>query len=533
MDWLSRFPAAAHDAAAPLIRIYETAPSMECVLNLIRIACAHGAIDLGVALAREAGAPCAPLAALLTEAELHTLAGRPADAVDAARKAVLLAPDAGQAWCALAVALDGAGDEGAAVSAMIRAKNAGYAYTGGPYPLLMLWLQACGDFNPRIAEILKPCPLLGRASEHLDARTEAVIESLLDAHTRAFELNPPHLPWLPRPAPSEPARRLKILLLHSDPVSNSQNNSHDDNIDYFGASAMKLGHEFRVAAGSELVMMNRVGQKRTRAELAEGLRLLNAEIAEFKPDLVISDGNFAHDETTLRPADLADRAARGFRWVVAMSDLYEKDDGFDAFESWNDADCILHFNRRTILHIANRHAAKSFYWPVVPFEPSEFTPRPHEARDKNFTIVGYGARGREIFAAIVGGHLPAHIQIHDKSKDLALPMPKYRALLGQSRMVFSNGIISNNLRIVTARVFETIWSGALLFEESGSDADKFLVPFVHYVPFANAHQLVAFAQFFGKHEDRRRAIADRGKAHLDTHFAPGIFWGNLRAHLGI
>lgn len=91
-------------------------------------------------------------------------------------------------------------------------------------------------------------------------------------------------------------------------------------------------------------------------------------------------------------------------------------------------------------------------------------------------------------------------------------------------MVFSNGIISNNLRIVTARVFETIWSGALLFEESGSDADKFLVPFVHYVPFANAHQLVAFAQFFGKHEDRRRAIADRGKAHLDTHFAPDIFW---------
>jgi spore maturation protein CgeB len=87
--------------------------------------------------------------------------------------------------------------------------------------------------------------------------------------------------------------------------------------------------------------------------------------------------------------------------------------------------------------------------------------------------------------------------------------------------------VTPNFRIVTARVIEALCAKGLLLEEIGSDVEELLVPFIHYVPFSNLHQFVAYSQYFQKHEDRRQEIADAGHDWSQKHFSSKQFWAQL------
>jgi len=51
---------------------------------------------------------------------------------------------------------------------------------------IQLGLGALGEASARIAEMTKPCPILGWASTQLDPMAEAIITTQLDQHLRTF-----------------------------------------------------------------------------------------------------------------------------------------------------------------------------------------------------------------------------------------------------------------------------------------------------------------------------------------------------------
>jgi hypothetical protein len=163
-----------------------------------------------------------------------------------------------------------------------------------------------------------------------------------------------------------------------------------------------------------------------------------------------------------------------------------------------------------------------------------FQPLAPADRSIDLCVIGSLNRGREFYAKIMeGSGFPGLYLVHDRSSAKALSVSDYRAHLCRSRMVFNNGTITANQRILTGRAFETIYSGALLLEESGNDLDQLYLPWVHYLPFANVHQLTALAQYVQVREDIRQAITERALAWTRTYFAPADFWRHLRARLAL
>jgi len=111
-------------------------------------------------------------------------------------------------------------------------------------------------------------------------------------------------------------------------------------------------------------------------------------------------------------------------------------------------------------------------------------------------------RGDWLRAASMLG-IPMKAIMHGREKATAPDFEGYLKFLTDALMIFNTGHMYPTMSCVTGRVFEAIYAQALLFEEVESDINDFFVPFVHYIPYSNIHELVQLAQFFILHPDQR------------------------------
>ncbi len=268
-------------------------------------------------------------------------------------------------------------------------------------------------------------------------------------------------------------------------------------------------------------------------QVGAGTAILDREIDKIRPDIVLMDGNFMGHPGTIEPAFFSNRAQRGLKLVVTIPDLYDRK--ANVFDYWaGEADLLVYLNRRTSHVESSPFADKALYWPGLPFEAEMFAPLVDGEKAIDLCMIGSLNRGREYYAKLMEGlGFPGFYLIHDRSSGQALSVEDYRRRMAQSKMIFNNGVISTNQRIVTARVFEIIYSGAVLLEESGSDLDGLYLPWVHYLPFANIHQFAALCQYMQRHDDQRQAMTQRALAWTKTHFPGRYFWNSLLHRLGI
>ena len=455
--------------------------------------------------------------------------------LDCAARAVQTWPGARRAWYLLSIGLVVMGHQSAARLAMLKAVRVGYE----PQPpwlfeTFMLYLEASGEDMPRVAEILKPCPIVGRMQKHLDPVVASTIDQLIQGHVARFDAGQFELPRLiPKKLDACLAGPLKILMLHTEFVNLDgvlNGNLRNDIADVLEYSAQAQGFEVYRSQATDLLICS---PSVTEADIYNALDLIDQEIDRFKPDILLVDANFMSQANSLQPVHLAAYRARGLKVAAVIGDLY--DTRPNLLDHWGlGCDVMIYFNSCTSHPGASQYRDKAMYWPGLPFEDSMFQPSAPADRVIELCVIGSLNRGREYYAKIMeGSGFPGLYLVHDRSSGMALPVPEYRAQLCRSRMVFNNGTITANQRILTGRVFETIYSGALLLEESGNDIDQLYVPWVHYLPFANVHQLNALAQFIQSREDIRQAMTERALAWTKTHFAPAYFWQTLRARLAV
>jgi hypothetical protein len=474
-------------------------------------------------------------AALIEQFQAFADRGEHEAMLDCAARAVQTWPGARRAWYLLTIGLVVAGFQSAARLAMLKAVRVGYE----PQPpwlfeMFMLYLEASGEDMPRVAEILKPCPIFGRMQKHLDPVVASTIDQLIQGHVARFEsghFNKPRL--IPGKLDAEFDRPLKILMLHTEFVNLGgvlNGNLRNDIADVLEYSAQAQGFDVYRSQATDLLICS---PSVTETEVNNALALLEQEIERFRPDILLVDANFIGQANSLQPVHLAAYRARGLRIAAVMGDLY--DTRPNLLDHWGlGCDVMIYFNSCTSHAGATMYRDKAMYWPGLPFEDSMFKPLAAAERSIDLCVIGSLNRGREYYAKIMeGSGFPGLYLVHDRTAEKALPVSDYRAHLCRSRMVFNNGTITANQRILTGRVFETIYAGALLLEESGNDIDQLYVPWVHYLPFANVHQLTALAQYVQAREDIRQAMTQRALEWTRTHFAPAGFWQHVRARLAL
>ncbi len=453
----------------------------------------------------------------------------PEDARKIARAHLHQNPDDPQNWFSLARALLDQGARSEAQAVMIQAVDRGFdGWSPESFDLIQLGLSALGEYSARIAEMTKPCPVLGRADTDLDPAAEAIITCLLDQHLADFEVNRP-----PAPSPLDdyvyvtPSNPLRILTLFGIPRPGEQ---ITDIPDGYENSARALGHDVRRLMVTNDLIYD-LSRERSGETLNAALAAFDLELARFRPDLVVMDGNFIGHHGTIRPEHFAERQAWDYRLMVVIPDVYDTQPNF--FDYWaREADLVVYLNRKTTHIATSQWSSRGLYWPGVPLAPDTFAPFAPDHKDADICLLGTLNRGREVFQTYFeGAGLTGHYRLHNRT-DHVLATDDYRRLTARSRMVINTGVISANHRIVTLRVFESVLAQAVLLDESGSEINQLFQPFVHYLPFSNVHQAIKLAQYMIRHEDRRRAMARRASEWYHRYFAGDRFWAASFGALG-
>lgn len=382
----------------------------------------------------------------------------------------------------------------------------------GDRRLMLAWLEARA-VDARSRQVFRECPILGPFAPELSAHAEATIVSLLEAGARGAEL--------PAPPPSALAfgSRVGLILprfLRGDPAG-----LECDFFIHLPASARAAG------ATAEVFVADGILYDRPGRDPGSELDRLEAWLATFRPDLVVFEANFLPTDTSLTPRHLA-RLQRqfGFRLVALIGDLHDCRPDF--LGAWGDvADRVLAFHGLAAHLDRFRRPEKLIWLPSMPFDETLFEAKDVD-KDIGLSLVGTNRRARLDYArALAFAGVEGVYRLHDRRPPEAPDTLDYAAILRRSKLVFNNGEEADGTAMITGRFTEAVLAGAVVIQEAGAPIERFYTPYRHFIPVANAHQAVAFAQFLLKYESWRLRIAKAALDHCRNHHSSRHAWAKI------
>lgn len=391
-------------------------------------------------------------------------------------------------------------------------------------------------FGMRGQQLGHACALLGRAAMTLDPRREALIRSIFDHHQRAFEEGvepPPHAGIYGAGGPPDAAPRPRVLMLLARHINANPMYVESDVFYHFSRTAEAAGLDARVFEADPLIYDSPKRFPYGEGLIAASRRALEAEIAQFRPDVLLFEGNFEPTRRTLDAAWLqAVRRQYGCRVATILTDCYDSTPNL--YATWADAsDVLILFNRETTHPLRSDQAEKTFHACGIPFDARLFAASEADKVDE-MVLVGTDHRSRADLAGMLEAHgVPVAAHLHTRMANEAPATDEYGEILRRAKMTLNSGRVeaTRSLAIVTGRCFEAILSRTTLLEEAGSGLETYFFPFVHYVPFANMAQLVLFSHFLIKNGDYRRRIAEQAFTWHQQHYRSDQFWTALLARL--
>jgi tetratricopeptide (TPR) repeat protein len=267
-----------------------------------------------------------------------------------------------------------------------------------------------------------------------------------------------------------------------------------------------------------------------RKSKAKALEELDQHLARFRPDVVVMDGAFEEAEVTIGLNDLLWLKSRHrFRLAVLIPDSYPPLPNYAI--GWQQAaDLTVGFTDPELL-LALTHG-ETFNPPIHAIGDSLIKKVDPSKKDIDLSYTGSRTRNRDFWCAhaVVAG-IDATISITNRRADLAFSDEKFFEILGQSRLVFSNGFVTPELDILSLRLFEASASGAIVIQH-GVAAQTCFIPYIHYVPVTNVHEFICFARFLLAHEDYRRRMSNEAQSFFHSHYRGELFWRAMFARIG-
>ncbi|MBI2949589.1 MAG: glycosyltransferase [Verrucomicrobia bacterium] len=173
------------------------------------------------------------------------------------------------------------------------------------------------------------------------------------------------------------------------------------------------------------------------------------------------------------------------------------------------------------------------FWAPIPYPEALFQPR-SSGKDIGAAFVGslfdYNSPRGIWLTLLKSRGIPCQLFLstHTTSGSRAGATPEeYAAFMSRLRISVNFSARATGRKIMTGRAWESIIARALLLEEDNEEIKRFFVPFVHYVPFTSMEELQAYLSFFERHENARRAIAERAYQWFLQLFSKERIWRDL------
>ncbi len=379
--------------------------------------------------------------------------------------------------------------------------------------------------NPRIFQLFQPCALLERFKPQLDPRQRETILRLVETHQSSWESQTtpqPRYKDVYRKVTDSGSADIPVVIVMPkyvccDPACLISEVTH-----HVQVSATEAGLKVHRFDADQLT-------HKKSPDFAHHLQRLENFLDEKRPALVVFDGNYFPKEDMIDVEILAQLKKRfNFKIMTMIGDLYDHT-RVDCLSYWAPAsDLSVIFHRYTWFYDSFPSKEKVLVCPTLPFGESIFRGASQEKRDLDISYIGSGHRNRRLYMDVArhsGLRVSGHIHDHDRPLSQEAPgLSTLADIYGRSKIIFNNGWHDDGEAIITGRIGEVILSGAMLLQEHGAPIHDYMVPFVHYVPFANMHQFIAMAQFFLSEENWRQKIAVDAHRFLREHYSTALFW---------
>ncbi len=114
-----------------------------------------------------------------------------------------------------------------------------------------------------------------------------------------------------------------------------------------------------------------------------------------------------------------------------------------------------------------------------------------------------------------------------------IPLDQYIETLQRAKISLNFSKAGNDLPQLKGRVFETMFCGAMLFEQTGAATPRLFKEEKEYVSFNEVEDLVEKVRYYLAHDMERKAIASAGQKAALEKYNPAVFWNALFKKAGI
>ena len=377
------------------------------------------------------------------------------------------------------------------------------------------------NFAPGVFE---KCAILGDFNPKQPERAHLLLKAMIEQNRRALAEGQLELPRL-RESYGDSRHRVTLprsaLVIFPSYVNCSPDYVQSDCTIHVVESLKPIIGNVRHFEGSDDILFK---PERTRKCVVTALHALRQQLESFRPELVVLDGNFIGNERTIQAEDIRELKKKyGFKLVVFVPDHYLHGSAANHAVYWNAvADKQVVFSDY-IPTDPDFDAGKLIRAWLMPFAEHLF--KADASKDLPFVFVGTGYRLRELwcsYAADTG--VKNTVILHQRRAESTPSYGGFLNLMARAQLTINTGWRGGDNHIMTGRILEAILSNCALVQHDFSELRQFLIPFVHYLPFGNIHQVQHMVHFIAHAHETREQMVQDAREWVREHYSSRGFW---------
>ena len=413
------------------------------------------------------------------------------------------------------------------------------------------YFNALSFKDARLAHILRPCSLFGPSGDF--SKAEKRIEAILEAVFAQYPYPLPHAQSLTEQSqyPTGPiespdvdfeAFKPRVFLASRRYFLGTETSQEISLLKYFMATAKQSG----VFAGyypSDLILFDApwlspaqidgVTYTRSPELVNTEVKKMEAEIQACRPNIFLFYINSTLTENMIQPSHVQYLCKKYNMKSVAFIADDHISCPHNAFDPW-----APHVDRIAICSATYSSAHNSAYFnkafcAINPFDEQSYIDA-DEARNKQYDFVFCGSayNYRNVFFHAIR-QTDINFKFHgmdDYIINNRLPFENFIQMLLSGKTTLSTGYRDVNINIQVGRSFEAILAKCLVLEQEGTPLFEYFIPYIHYIPVSNIHQVIHYIKFFAKHDHWQKRITQGAFDWFMRHYSSARFWNHLVYH---
>jgi tetratricopeptide (TPR) repeat protein len=403
---------------------------------------------------------------------------------------------------------------------------------------VIAYYDAFSKRQPDVNSFIAPCPRYGIAGVKLEPSNEAKLEATYHAAIEDWRQGKLSVPALSNVfLPDSQAENTERYGAHIMVVAPRYIKCSPDWDEYevsfhLAGTGKSVLPNFSLHYADEIhTESHQLAAPRSDAELRIGIDGLRDDIAEKRPDILLFEGSFMGGLQCISRDQLKElKEEFKFKLATLVIDINPPLENYAAY--WSEvSDLIVAMNENPYLEDARVNCPVIVY-PGIPIDLDLFDSITPPERDLGALFIGARKRYRDMWCAhMIEANVPLHMKFTIQSLEHSIRAHEFIEMHKRSRLIFNNGLVSSSEHGLNLRIFEAVASGAVLLQQDFNQLHDYFVPYVHYAPFNNVHEMVATAQFLLKRDDIAMMITEAALDWYKECYGGKRFWHKLIDHL--